>query len=57
METSHTGDNYILVPDHDGDDVRNKWLRKSNHPLSHLIPLHGVRSKQDLCGTLLNIAP
>ena len=23
--------------------------------LSHLIPLHGVRSKQDLCGILLNI--
>ena len=24
--------------------------------LSHLIPLHGVRSKQDLCRILLNIA-
>ena len=34
----------------------NKGFGNHTTSLSHLIPLHGVRSKQDLCGIFLNIA-
>ena len=38
------------------DDIVINGFENHSIYLSHLIPLHGVRSKQDLCGMLLNIA-
>ena len=37
------------------DDIVINGFENHSIYLSHLIPLHGVRSKQDLCGILLNI--
>ena len=38
------------------DDIVINGFENHTNCLSHFIPLHGVRSEQDLCGILLNIA-
>ena len=38
------------------DDIIINGFENHTNCLSHFIPLHGVRSEQDLCGILFNIA-